>query len=174
MAPHSSTTSPDNRASITRIWLAALAARVLYALIAPGFHARDDYFHVLAPALHWLDDPSWIWSSSTTPGAGIRSFLLPKIVQSLLEIGVSLTPTNQLRLVGAVLSAWSSLIIPLSLPLIRRVAPQNHSDQLLLAWLLALHPALIYGAPKLLIEVQCLPLLMGSLSLLVLSRHQFT
>ena len=157
-----------------KIWLIAVLARLLYAVVSPGFHARDDYFHVLEPALQWLDDPEWIWADSTTPGAGIRSFLLPKVVQGLLEISATLSPSNQLRVIGGFLALWSSLIVPLSLPLIARLSPQNRSNQLFLAWLIALHPALVYGAPKLLIEMQCLPLLMASLSLLVLSRHHLT
>lgn len=155
---------------IMRLWLVALVGRIAYALIAPGFHARDDYFHVLEPALRWIDDPGWIWALSTTPGAGIRSHLLPKVVQALVEIGSDFTPGVQLRFVGAVLAFWSSLIIPLSWPLIERLAPSEPRRQIELGLLLALHPALIYGAPKLLIEVQCLPLLMASLSILVSSR----
>ena len=174
MAPSSSTTETNLRSSVFKIWLIAVLARLLYAVVSPGFHARDDYFHVLEPALQWLDDPEWIWADSTTPGAGIRSFLLPKVVQGLLEISATLSPSNQLRVIGGFLALWSSLIVPLSLPLIARLSPQNRSNQLFLAWLIALHPALVYGAPKLLIEMQCLPLLMASLSLLVLSRHHLT
>ena len=174
MAQDSSTTEANLGTSIFKIWLIAVVARLLYAMVSPGFHARDDYFHVLEPALQWLDDPNWIWADSTTPGAGIRSFLLPKVVQGLLELCAALSPSNQLRVVGGFLALWSSLIVPLSMPLIARLCPQNRSNRLILAWLLALHPALIYGAPKLLIEMQCLPLLMASLSVLVLSRHHLT
>ena len=51
-----------SRTSVFKIWLIAVLARLLYAVVSPGFHARDDYFHVLEPALQWLDDPEWIWA----------------------------------------------------------------------------------------------------------------
>ncbi len=155
------------------IWAVGFIARAVYAMLAPGFHARDDYFHVLAPALEWLDNPAWNWTLSGTPGAGIRSHLLPKIVQGLLASSADLGPLSQLRVVGVIMAAWSSLIVPFSWPLIRALAPTKHTTQLILLWLLSLHPALIYGAPKLLIEVQCIPMLMGALSLMVTSRRDW-
>ena len=50
----------------------------------------------------------------------------------------------------------------------------NPRTQDVLALLLALHPVLIYGAPKLLIEVHCIPLIMASLSLLVTHQKPFS
>ena len=152
------------------LWAVAVVARVAYALIAPGFHARDDYFHVLAPALQWIDEPSWIWALSDTPGAGIRSHLLPRIVQGLVELSASFTPTVQLQTIGAALALWSSLAVPLSWPIVTRLT-SNPRYQDLLGALLALHPVLIYGAPKLLIEVHCLPLIVGAVSLLILNKR---
>ena len=171
MAPSSLFNAPAASPRLLRIWFIAVLARVVYALIAPGFHARDDYFHVLAPALNWIDDPSWIWALSDTPGAGIRSHLLPKIVQGLVAFSASYSPTTQLQFIGAVLALWSSLVVPLSWPLIKQLTDTPRTQDVL-ALLLALHPLLIYGAPKLLIEVHCIPLIVGALSLLVM-HHKY-
>ena len=47
--------------------LVGLGVRLLTAYWGMGFHARDDYFHVLDPALHWVADPNFNWDTSSSP-----------------------------------------------------------------------------------------------------------
>lgn len=138
--------------------LAGAVARLLAATVAVGFHARDDYFHVLAPALRWLDDPTYDWDASTDPGAGIRSHLIPRAVWLLIRLAQSLgitEPENVLRVVYVAAGAYALLVIPGVHLAARRMLDERAT--LLATWLAALHFAMPYVGTRLLIEAMAMP-----------------
>lgn len=138
--------------------LAGVGVRVVAAIVAVGFHARDDYFHVLEPALRWLADPSYDWDHSDAPGAGIRSHLVPAAVWWLLRLwrwlGVH-DPTTALRLLGLVCGAYSLLVIPAVFLLARRLLSERGA--VIATWLAAVHFAMPYAGTRLLIEAMAMP-----------------
>jgi len=138
--------------------LAGLITRTLCATIGQGFHARDDYFHVLQPALMWLQDPNFDWANSDVPGAGIRSQLIPRLVWLLLRARESFGITNPettLTLIGLFLGLYSLSIIPLMAKLGETAG--NQTTATFAAWLGALHFAMPYSGTKLLIEAMAMP-----------------
>ena len=123
--------------------------RICTAYWGLGFHARDDYFHVLQPALQWLADPLFNWELSGLPGAGIRSHFLPRLVQGLIIVSHSLginNPINVLRFVYAVFGLYSSLIIPAAYFLARDLFGSQNKEYApvikLAPWIIALHFAM--------------------------------
>ena len=150
--------------------LVGLGVRLLTAYWGMGFHARDDYFHVLDPALHWVADPNFNWDTSSLAGAGIRSHLVPRIVQGILlachSLGLS-DPSTILRVIHACLGTYSALVIPASYLLARELFKTPTGDFnatiRLAPWLMALHFAMPYGGTRLLIEALAMPCLVGGL-----------
>ena len=152
-------------------------ARLVAACVGLGFHARDDYFHVLEPALNWLKDPTYDWDSSGAPGAGIRSHLLPRAVWLLLRLctGLGITePTNVLRVLHCACGAYSLLIVPAVFLLGRRLLDERGVR--LATWLAAIHFAMPYAGTRLLIEAMAMPPLVFGLWLATYprSRQLFT
>jgi hypothetical protein len=138
--------------------LAGAIARLLAAWVGLGFHARDDYFHVLEPALQWLGDPGYDWDASGTPGAGIRSHLVPRLVWLLLRLGQSLgitEPESLLRLIYSVVGAYSLSLVPAMFLLGRRLLDDRGAA--LATWLAAVHLAMPYAGTRLLIEAMAMP-----------------
>ena len=94
--------------------LLGLVARMTSSLVGLGFHARDDYYHLLAPALAWLENPDFDWANSDMPAAGARSFLPPKILYGLLrvmqELGIN-APEDMLRGLHTCLGIYSLLTV---------------------------------------------------------------
>jgi len=150
--------------------LVGLFVRLLTALLGLGFHARDDYFHVLEPALHWVADPLFDWDNSTLAGAGLRSHLVPRLVSGLIlgchSIGIE-NPTRILQVLYATLGLYSTLVIPGSYLLGRELfkTPDNRfaSTILWVPWLMALHFAMPYSGTRLLIEAMAMPPLVWGL-----------
>ena len=144
--------------------LTSPSARLLYAWYL-GFHARIG-FSISWTRTSSLDDRNGF---GQTPRHQAQEFavLLPKVVQGLLEISATLCHQS----IESSAAFWlCSRVDRTALATTHSPSlPTNHSNQLFLVTI-ALHPALVCRAPKLLIEMQCL-LLMASLSLLVLSRH---
>lgn len=139
------------------IWGVGLLLRGLTAGFAIGFFARDDYFHVLDISLAWLDDPSFDWESSDRAGAGIRSHLLPRIVQGVLWVAESLgftSPVGKLRLLYGVMGVYASLLIPGMWMLMRDQSPRSRE---LATWLASAHFLLPYAGTRLLIEAAAIP-----------------
>jgi hypothetical protein len=140
-------------------------ARLLAATVGMSFHARDDYFHVLEPALRWLQDPQFDWDHSDLPGAGIRSHLLPRLVWLLLkaEHGVGITdPSTCLQIIYAVIGAYSLVLIPAAWALGRRLLDTASTRRLV--WLCALFFAMPYAGTRLLIESLAMPPLVYGLA----------
>lgn len=159
--------------------LVGLGVRLLTAYWGMGFHARDDYFHVLDPALHWIADPAFNWDTSSLAGAGIRSHLVPRLVQGILMAchGLGLAdPSATLRVIQACLGSYSALVIPAGYLLAREVfkSPTGDFDATirLAPWLMALHFAMPYGGTRLLIEALAMPCLVGGLWLCASSTHR--
>ncbi|MCK5688329.1 hypothetical protein KAI87_03610, partial [Myxococcota bacterium] len=67
--------------------------RIIAAFWGTGFHARDDYFHVLEPAIHFAANPDFDWDHSSLAGAGIRSHLVPRtlghVIRGLGGLGIT-------------------------------------------------------------------------------------
>ncbi|MEE8410349.1 MAG: hypothetical protein V3T05_12135 [Myxococcota bacterium] len=138
--------------------LAGAAARLVAGLVAVGFHARDDYFHVLAPALRWIDDPTYDWDATTDPGAGIRSHLIPRAVWLLIRSaqGLGITePESVLRVIYVVAGAYALLLIPGVNLAARRLLDERAAR--LATWLAAIHFAMPYTGTRLLIEAMAMP-----------------
>ncbi|HET6347019.1 MAG TPA: hypothetical protein VFH51_18935, partial [Myxococcota bacterium] len=146
--------------------VAGALVRLLCACIGVGFHARDDYFHVLEPALHWLRDPTFDWQHSDVSGAGYRSHLLPRLVwlalTALTGLGVT-EPETQLRGLYALCGLYSLL----TLPGMARLAGDAFGARagVLAAWLGALFFAMPYAGTHLLIEAMAMPPLVWGLAL---------
>jgi hypothetical protein len=135
-----------------------LLVRISSATFGFGFHARDDYFHVLDPAIHWLEDPNFSWEKSDLAGAGLRSHLIPRTVLHLLKLEVALgieDPTIQLGLIFVLLGLYSLLAVPGMFLLVRQMADEKTG--LIAALITALHFSLPYGGTKLLIEAIAIP-----------------
>ena len=135
-----------------------LLVRISSATFGFGFHARDDYFHILDPAIHWLEDPDFNWETSDLAGAGLRSHLVPRTVMHLLKLEMALgidDPTIQLSLIFILLGLYSLLAVPGMFLLIRQMADEKTG--LIAAWITALHFSLPYGGTKLLIEAIAIP-----------------
>lgn len=133
-------------------------ARMLTAVFSPGFHARDDYFHVLEPALRWAEDPNFDWDTSDVPGAGIRSHLVPRVVWLIVvaakHMGIT-EPESLLSLVYAVIGTYSVLVIPAMYLLCSRLLDKKSAQ--LATWLAAIHFAMPYAGTRLLIEAMAMP-----------------
>jgi hypothetical protein len=144
--------------------VAGALARIVCALVGVGFHARDDYFHVLDPALRWAEAPGFDWDATDLPGAGIRSHLVPRAVWLLVlgarAVGIT-EPTSLLRLVYLTVGAYSLLVIPAAYAATRRLADEKSAT--LAAWLCALHFAMPYAGTRLLIEAMAMPPLVAGL-----------
>jgi hypothetical protein len=146
--------------------VAGALVRLLCACIGVGFHARDDYFHVLEPALHWLRDPSFDWQHSDVSGAGYRSHLLPRLVwlalTGLTSLGIT-EPEAQLRGLYVLCGLYSLL----SLPGMARLAGDAFGPRAaaVAAWLGSLFFAMPYAGTHLLIEAMAMPPLVWGLSL---------
>jgi len=135
-----------------------LLVRISSATFGFGFHARDDYFHVLDPAIHWLEDPEFNWETSDLAGAGLRSHLIPRTVLNLLKLEIALgieDPTTQLALIFVLLGLYSLLAVPGMFLLVRQIADEKTG--LIAALITALHFSLPYGGTKLLIEAIAIP-----------------
>lgn len=138
--------------------LAGALARLVAATVGIGFHARDDYFHVLAPALRWAEDPSFDWDASGLPGAGLRSHLVPRAVQGVVEAARGLgvhEPDDLLRVLYLVVGAYSLLVVPFMYLAGKRLLDERGAR--LSAWLAALHFAMPYAGTRLLIEGMAMP-----------------
>ena len=139
-------------------------ARLCSALIGAGFHARDDYFHVLEPALLWIANPDFEWEGSTAHGAGIRSHLLPRLMQGLVlaahGVGIE-SPEAILRILHSSLGLYSLLLIPGIYCLGRQLADERVAR--LAAWLGAVHFAMPYVGTRLLLEAVAIPPLVWGL-----------
>ena len=156
--------------------LTGAIARGIAATVGLGFHARDDYFHVLAPALHWLDDPAFAWDESDTPGAGIRSHLVPRIIWLLLRALRALhieSPETALRGIYLVVGAYSLAVIPALYLAAKRLLGKKEAA--VAAYLGALHAAMPYAGTRLLIEAMAMPPMAMGLFLLTFRdrRHLF-
>ena len=146
--------------------LAGAAVRLMAAWFALGFHARDDYFHVLLPALRWLHDPSFDWDHSDLPGAGIRSHLLPRFVWGVLRVCQSVgitTPEAQLRTLYLLMGAYSLTLVPAMYYAARRHFDAPTAQRA--AWLAALFFPFPYAGTRLLIEALAMPPLCAALAL---------
>ncbi len=144
--------------------LLGATARLIAATVAVGFHARDDYFHVLEPALAWLGDPGFDWDRSTLAGAGIRSHLVPRAVWLVLAaaraLGIS-SPENLIRATYLAAGAYSLLAVPAMFLAARRLLDPRGA--LIATWLAALHFAMPYAGTRLLIEAMAMPPLLFGL-----------
>lgn len=138
--------------------LIGACARLASAIVGVGFHARDDYFHVLDPALHWLADPTFDWDHSALAGAGIRSHLVPRAVYFLLaswrRLGVD-DPEISLRLIYGIAGSYSLLVVPATFYAARRLVDDRAARWA--ALLAAAHFAMPYAGTKLLIEAMAMP-----------------
>lgn len=156
-------------------WLVGLILRLLTAIFAGGFFARDDYFHVLLPALNWLEDPHFHWDSSGLPGAGIRSHLLPRLTQGALWLGRYMgmeDPEHRLTLVYGLLAVYASLLIPAVYALCRHMLPHRPRVAQWATWLSALHIVPVYAGTRLLIEALAMPPLLGGMALLLYATRR--
>ena len=135
------------------------------AWVSLSFHSRDDYFHVLAPAVAWLNDPNFDWDHSDLPGAGIRSHLLPRIVYWLLRGMIRLhitTPEAQLRglyIVMGIYSLW--LVVAMYQAGARFFGPVTARRAAFCAALFFPFP---YAGTRLLIEALAMPPLLAGLT----------
>lgn len=138
--------------------LAGATARLVAATVGLGFHARDDYFHVLLPALRWIEDPTFDWDSSGLPGAGIRSHLVPRAVWLVMRTchsaGIE-APNSVLRVLYLVAGAYDLLAVPAVWLAGRRLLDDRGAR--LAVWLAALHFAMPYAGTRLLIEAMAMP-----------------
>lgn len=159
------------RRTLLAATLAGALARLVSAVVGLGFHARDDYFHVLAPALRWLDDPTFVWEQSDLPGAGLRSHLVPRLVCGLVfftrKLGVH-DPETTLRILHVAAGAYSLLAVPgMYLLASRLVSPRAAR---IATWLAALHFAMPYLGTRLLIEAMAIPPLLFGFWLLTFTE----
>jgi hypothetical protein len=170
MATASTSPAPCATASRRRVLVQALLlgalCRALCACISLSFHGRDDYFHVLQPALLWLDNPNFDWQHSGLPGAGYRSHLLPRLVYWLLlglrALGIQ-SPTATLRGLYLAMGAYSLLIIPALYSAGARLFDAQTARRA--AFMGAVFFVLPYAGTRLLIEGLAMPPLMFSLAL---------
>ena len=153
--------------------LAALIVRMVAAWMALSFHSRDDYFHVLAPALAWMQDPNFQWEHSDLPGAGIRSHLLPRLVYWLLRgmsaLGVH-SPDAQLRglyLAMGLYSLW--LVVAMYQAGLRFFGPATARRAAFCAALFFPFP---YAGTRLLIEALAMPPLLAAVTYLARTRRR--
>ena len=147
--------------------LLGFVARMTSSFVGLGFHARDDYYHLLAPALAWLENPDFDWANSDMPAAGARSFLPPKILYGLLRamqaLGIN-DPEDLLRGLHACLGLYSLLTIVCTYLLVEKLT--NDSRTVTIAtWAVALHFLMPYAGTRLLIEAMAMPPLMYGLYL---------
>ncbi len=146
------------RRTLIAALIAGGAARLVSALVGLGFHARDDYFHVLAPALAWLDQPGFVWETSDLPGAGLRSQLVPRLSELVVylsrTLGVS-EPESVLRVLHMVAGAYSLLAVWAMWLLASRLLTPRGAR--IATWLTALHFAMPYLGTRLLIEAMAIP-----------------
>ncbi|MEK7705181.1 MAG: hypothetical protein AAB426_09500, partial [Myxococcota bacterium] len=151
--------------------LAGAVARLVGATWGLSFHARDDYFHVVDPAVHWLENPAFDWNASDLAGAGIRSHLVPRVVWLLFlgarTIGIT-SPEAMLRLVYATVGAYSLLVIPAVSLFARRLTREETARRA--TWLAALYFAMPYLGTRLLIESLAMPPLVLGLYLATSQR----
>ncbi len=158
-----------------RTLLGALAAgalaRALCAWLATTFHSRDDYHHVLQPALLWLQDPAFDWEHSGLPGAGYRSHLLPRLctlaLRALRALGVE-GPLGQLRGLGLLMGLYSLWLVP-AMAQAGRVFFDRRTARIA-AWAAALYFPFPYVGTRLLIEGLAMPPLLVGLSASVAAR----
>lgn len=152
--------------------LLGFVARMLNATLGPGFHARDDYFHLLAPALGWLANPNFDWLQSDLPAAGARSFLGPKLIYAFLlvlrQLGLQ-DPETILRCVHAALGTYSLLTIA-GVYLLSKTLTDNKQTIAIATWLSALHFAMPYAGTRLLIEAMAMPPLVFGLAYVAKQR----
>lgn len=138
--------------------LAGALARIVAATVGLGFHARDDYFHVLVPALRWVTDPTFDWDASGLPGAGLRSHLVPRLVAGAIRLGHDLgitEPEALLRWLYLWVGAYGLLVVPGVYLVAGRLLSRR--GQLVATWLAALHFAMPYAGTRLLIEAMAMP-----------------
>lgn len=151
--------------------LAGAVARLSAALIGFGFHARDDYFHVLMPAMRWMADPSFDWDASSLPGAGIRSHLVPRLcwlcLRGFAALGIT-EPETILRGLHCVVGTYSLLVIPALYYAGKALLSERGAW--VCALLGALHFVMPYAGTRLLIESMAMPPLAFGLYLLTSSR----
>ena len=154
----------------TRLYLPlllGLCARLTSSFVGLGFHARDDYYHLLAPALAWLENPEFDWLTSGMPAAGARSFLPPKILYGLLQFMQNLgihEPENLLRGLHGFLGIYSLLTIVSTYLLVQKLTGDEKTTTLA-TWATALHFLMPYAGTRLLIEAMAMPPLIYGLYL---------
>jgi hypothetical protein len=151
--------------------LLGLIARLTSSIVGLGFHARDDYYHLLAPALAWLENPEFDWLASDLPAAGARGFLAPKIIYGLLSVFKNLgmdDPENLLRALHAALGTYSLLAVICVYLLVDKLT-ENPKTTAIATWLAALHFVMPYAGTRLLIEAMAIPPLLYGLYLV--SHH---
>ena len=158
---------------------AGILIRLTTAYYGLGFHARDDYFHVLEPALYWLNDPQFNWDTSSLAGAGIRSHLVPRLVYGLLLLFESLNisnPEDTLRLVYSFFGLYSAITIPAGYYLAKNIFSNNLPNSSTIIrwapWVLALHFSMPYAGTRLLIEAMAIPPLVWGLYYCSSPRHK--
>ena len=153
--------------------LAAVVTRAVAAWVALSFHSRDDYFHVLAPALAWLQDPDFNWERSDLAGAGIRSHLLPRLVYWLLRGMVAMgvdSPDAQLRGLYLAMGLYSlTLVVAMYQAGLQFFGPVTARRAAFCAALFFPFP---YAGTRLLIEALAMPPLLAGLTYLARARRR--
>ena len=139
--------------------LLGFVARMTSSWVGLGFHARDDYYHLLAPALAWLENPDFDWINSDMPAAGARSFLPPKILYGLLRgmqyLGIN-EPETMLRGLHTCLGLYSLLTIVCTYLLVEKLTDDSKTVTIA-TWAVALHFLMPYAGTRLLIEAMAMP-----------------
>lgn len=156
--------------------LAGALVRGIAAIVGSGFHARDDYFHVLEPAYRWLRDPVFNWDESGLPGAGIRSHLVPRLVQGALELFTALgveDPEWSVRLLSLLVGAYGLLVVPATYFAAGRLftEPEARTARLA-AWLAALHFVMPYAGTRLLLSALAMPPLVLAVGFAASARNR--
>ncbi len=147
-----------NRQALGWALLLGAFCRAVSAWVSLGFHGRDDYFHVLQPALLWRDHPDFDWQHSGLPGAGYRSHLLPRLVWLILcalrRLGIE-SPTGQLRGIYLTMGLLSLSLIPAMYLAARRYFDAATARRA--AFVAALFFPFPYAGTRLLIEALAMP-----------------
>jgi hypothetical protein len=152
------------------IILSAIFIRLLAAFFSEGYAFHDDHFDVTRVAQHWAEGyPHWLESESPPKHsmlyAGINAVFI--WVMGQLSIEDPVVKTTILRIIHAF---YSLLVITLSYKITERLSDRRNAN--LVGWMLAFLWFMPYLSVKFLVELVCVPPVLGAIYLILKKNNK--
>jgi hypothetical protein len=157
---------PKKSSSYLFIFAVALFVRLLAAVFAKGYMMHDDHFLIIESSAGWVDGYDynyWLPWSKGNHGPSGHSFFYPGIHYLLFSgmkaLGME-DPQSKMLLIRILHAFFSLLIVWLGIRLAERLADSRSA--VMTGWILALLAFLPNFSVRNLVEMVCIPPLMGA------------